>query len=65
MLGEALLGLYGWIGLVAAIARGSLGFVLFFALFAAGFTLTAALGWQGSAHPRLRRPLASPRAGER
>jgi cellulose synthase/poly-beta-1,6-N-acetylglucosamine synthase-like glycosyltransferase len=61
---EALLAAYGWLGLLAAVYRGSLGFALLFALFAVGYTFTASLTWQGIAGVEQRRSAPSPRAGE-
>jgi cellulose synthase/poly-beta-1,6-N-acetylglucosamine synthase-like glycosyltransferase len=70
---EALLAAYAWLGLAAALWRGSAGLSLFLALFAIGYTLTAFLSAGGRLSRALslrrtrsrRRTRAHARAGER
>jgi hypothetical protein len=65
VIAEAALAAYGWLGLAEAVLRGSLGFILFFALFAVGYSLTAALTWQAAARPRHGRRAPRPQADVR
>ncbi len=60
---EALLALYAWSGLALAWARGAQGLLVFFGLYAIGFSLAAGLdlGGQAGSSPKMRRRLG--RAG--
>ena len=61
---ESALAAYAWLGLAAALARGSLGLSMFMALFACGFTLSAVLTLSaqgGAVSPSRRRAPAGER----
>lgn len=64
-LAEAALAAYGWAGLLVALQLRSVGFALFFALFAVGFTLTTALTAPRRARLRVRSRRPRAPVGER
>jgi cellulose synthase/poly-beta-1,6-N-acetylglucosamine synthase-like glycosyltransferase len=61
---EACLALYAWAGVFASLWWRTTGLVMFFGLFAAGFTLTTALSIRGAAPRQVRASLPHVPAGE-